>query len=191
MEATPARAPLRCRTVTPTPTYDQLRGELINADVPASEADLQLDHPGEHRRGDNPPVGVVFGLPSGQGADFAERRSWPAIVDIDRPGKHRLRDDGAGVSVVFEQFPAPEADPAEDWSWFETGGPDTAGLPAATRPDHSPAVTHHREHAPATRADPAPRAASEPYVLLPPPAHARDRQSHETIRASRHAKTST
>ena len=31
--------PLRCRTVSQTPTYDQLRGERINADVPAGEAD--------------------------------------------------------------------------------------------------------------------------------------------------------
>jgi hypothetical protein len=42
--------PLRCRPVRPTPLYDQLRGERINADLPASEADPQPgDHPGKHR----------------------------------------------------------------------------------------------------------------------------------------------
>ncbi|MBV9057936.1 MAG: hypothetical protein JO296_00915 [Pseudonocardiales bacterium] len=33
-----------------TPTYDQLRGERINTDVPAGEADPQpVDRPGRHR----------------------------------------------------------------------------------------------------------------------------------------------
>jgi hypothetical protein len=37
----PADAPLRCGRMGQTPIYDQVRGERINADVPAVGADLQ------------------------------------------------------------------------------------------------------------------------------------------------------
>jgi hypothetical protein len=41
-------------TVSQTPTYDQLRGERVNTDVPVSEADPQpVDRPGRHRLQDD------------------------------------------------------------------------------------------------------------------------------------------
>jgi hypothetical protein len=119
VETALAGAALRCLTVSQTPTYDQLRGERINADVPASEADPQVDH----------------------------------------PGKHRLREDAPTV-VVDGSPPGPVADLVEDWSWFGT-----------------------REPVQVAPANAAPR------VLVPPPAHARDRQQHRALGASHEAKT--
>jgi hypothetical protein len=54
VETALAGPPLRLRTVSHTPTYDQLRGERINADVPAGEAEPQpVDRPGRHRLREN------------------------------------------------------------------------------------------------------------------------------------------
>lgn len=86
--------PLRCRAVSQTPAYDQLRGERINADAPASDADPQIDHPGKHRLRDDPPgAGAVFSPLTGPGADLG--RGWSGFWagDSERPGKHRIRDD--------------------------------------------------------------------------------------------------
>jgi hypothetical protein len=60
------------RTVSQTPTYDQLRGERINADVPASEANPQLtDRPGRHRvREDTPTDSAVPGPSLGPATDL-------------------------------------------------------------------------------------------------------------------------
>lgn len=90
--------PLRCRTVSQTPTYDQLRGERINADVPAGEADPHpVGRPGKHRIPDDMPAESALSdvEPGGGSAK-------------DRSGKHQLRHG------------TPRADPARDWSWFET-----------------------------------------------------------------------
>jgi hypothetical protein len=73
----------RAPTVSPmgeTPIYDQVRGERINADVPASEADPQrADDHGKHRLSPETPVpAAVFG-PPGLGDDLApnrHRRAW-------------------------------------------------------------------------------------------------------------------
>src|ERR687893_2059560 len=63
-----------------TPIYDQVRGERINADVPASGADPQrAAYHGKHRlRPDTPVPPAVFG-PPGPAADLVpghHRRSW-------------------------------------------------------------------------------------------------------------------
>lgn len=109
MDAALHGTPLRCRTVSQTPTYDQLRGERINADVPAGEADPRpADSPGRHRIRDDMPAGSpVSDL--GPGGDPAENWSGFAPGDSGPSGKHQLRPG------------APRADPAQDWSWFEDG----------------------------------------------------------------------
>jgi hypothetical protein len=58
-----------------TPIYDQLRGERINADVPATGADPQLvDHPGKHHLlAVAPGSAAVFG-PPGPGTDLNGNR---------------------------------------------------------------------------------------------------------------------
>lgn len=77
VEAVLAGVALRCRAMSHTPTYDQLRGERINADVPASEAGPQVDHHGKHRlREDAPAAAAVGGSFPGPGADLAEGWSW-------------------------------------------------------------------------------------------------------------------
>jgi hypothetical protein len=68
----------RAPTVSPmgeTPIYDQVRGERINADVPASGADSQwVDDHGKHRLLPDAPVpAAVFG-PPGLGDDLAPDR---------------------------------------------------------------------------------------------------------------------
>ena len=56
---------LRCRPVGQTPIYEQLRGELINADVPPSPGDQHV-HSGRHRLDEQRPGAVaVVGRPSG------------------------------------------------------------------------------------------------------------------------------
>ena len=90
--------PLRCRTVSQTPTYDQLRGERINADVPAGEADPHpVDRPGKHRIPDDMPAESALSDVEPEGGSAK-----------DRSGKHQLRHG------------TPRADPTRDWSWFET-----------------------------------------------------------------------
>ena len=78
VEAVLAAAALGCRAVSHTPTYDQLRGERINAGVPASEADpYQVGHPAKHRRRDDAPAAAaVGGFSPEPGADLAEGWSW-------------------------------------------------------------------------------------------------------------------
>lgn len=95
-------APLRCRTVSQTPTYDQLRGERINADVPAGEADPHPAHrTGRHRIRDDMPAGsAVSDL--GPGGDPTANWSGSAPGDSNRSGKHQLRHR------------TPRADPAQD-----------------------------------------------------------------------------
>lgn len=78
-----AKSPLRCRTVNQMPIYDQLRGERINADVPASrssDADqLPVDHCGKHHLLADPPVpAAVFG--PGPRADPAPRLPDPVAA---------------------------------------------------------------------------------------------------------------
>jgi hypothetical protein len=116
-------APLRCRTVSQTPTYDQLRGERINADVPAGEADPhQGGHPGRHRVRDDMPAGsAVSDIDPGD--DSIEDLSGSATGDSNRFGKHQLRDEAPAESVVRRVSARRRADPAEGWSWFETGTP--------------------------------------------------------------------
>jgi hypothetical protein len=115
-------APLRCRTVSQTPTYDQLCGERINADVPAGEADPHpVGRPGRHRIRDGMPAGSAVSDPD-PGGDPIEDWAGSATGDPDRSGKHQLRDEAPAESVR-RLSAGPRADLAEDWSWFKTGKP--------------------------------------------------------------------
>ena len=123
MDAALDCTPLRCRTVSQTPTYDQLRGERINADVPAGEVDPHpVGRPGRHRVRDGMPAGSAVSDPD-PGGDSIEDRSGFAPGDSDRSGKHQLRVEAAAGSVVRRVSAGPRAGLAEDWSWFEAGRP--------------------------------------------------------------------
>lgn len=82
-----------------TPTYDQVRGERINADVPASEGDQhEVDYLGKHRlQSDAPVVTAVCGSSPGPGADLVE--DWPEITadDSEYVGRHCLRADASAA----------------------------------------------------------------------------------------------
>ena len=94
--------PLRCRPVSPTPIYDQLRGERINADVPATGAEpSQVDHPGKHRLpGGAPSAAAVSVRTSGAGADRAASWSWFAPTGAE---------PSAAVDATCRAEPAREA----------------------------------------------------------------------------------
>jgi len=95
--------------VSQTPTYDQLRGERINADVPAGEADPHpVDRPGRHRVRDDMPAGSAQS-DLGPGRDPTE--DWPGFMpgNSNRSGKHQLRHRPSCAGS------------AQDWSWFDDG----------------------------------------------------------------------
>lgn len=74
VDAAPADPPLRFCPVSQTPIYDQLRGERIIADVPATGAEpQQVDPPGKHRprTGRSGPA-AVSGRSLGVGTDLSE-----------------------------------------------------------------------------------------------------------------------
>lgn len=87
----PRNSPLRCRLVSPTPIYEQLRGERINADVPVCNAEPQrVAHPTSHRLWDTesgPAVAVAE--PVSEPGDSAAAWSWFAPADQSAPGARR------------------------------------------------------------------------------------------------------
>jgi hypothetical protein len=92
VDAGPAGEHLRCRPMGETPIYDQVRGERINADVPASGADPHRaeDH-GKHRLPPDTPIpAAVFG-PPGPGDDLAPSHH------------HRARTHHAGLPAADGQ----------------------------------------------------------------------------------------
>jgi hypothetical protein len=116
--------------VSHTPTYDQLRGERINVDVPASQAGVPaspadpepLTRPGKHHLRDDAPTAVAaFGPSPRSGAGLAE--DWPGsrTGDSDPRGKHAVPDDPPGATEVSGPSREPGADLAASWSWFGTG----------------------------------------------------------------------
>ena len=187
-------ASLSCRAMSQTPTYDQVRGERINADVPASEGDQhEVDYLGKHRlQSDAPVVTAVCGSSPGPGADLVE--DWPEITadDSEYVGRHCLRAD-ASAAPESGSAPGPGADLVEDWCWFGTGRQRSAASVDATRPVHSVASAPGPSHTPAAnqQAGPDLRRISEQAgdALFRPPAHRRDRQRPGALGASRDAKT--
>jgi hypothetical protein len=190
VDATPADASLRCRAMSQTPTYDQLRGERINADVPASEADpQQVDHLGRHRLVDDPLDAAVCGQPPGSGADLADwSRFW--TVNSGHPGKHRLHDDVPGAPAICGPSPGLPTGLVGGWSWFTPT--DRARLANATGPAPPTAGTELRgqTHVADQQACCGQRAASKQvlHADLSPPAHKGDTHPHMAVEASRDAR---
>ena len=145
--------------VSHTPTYDQLRGERINVDVPTSPAGVptrpaepeSLTRPGRHHLRDDAPTAVAALGPSpGSGVGIAAH--WPGCRtgDCDPRGKHSVADDPPGTTEVSGPSREPGAGLAESWSWFETGeaGQCRSGhyRPSGPLPSGEPPVvgTHHQ-----------------------------------------------
>ncbi|MGH3631215.1 MAG: hypothetical protein ACRDRL_27700 [Sciscionella sp.] len=126
-----------------TPTYDQLRGERINAEVPASDADVparEADprvHLGKHHlREDGSTAAAVSSSSPGSGVDLAGDWAGSGTGDSEDPGKHWLRDDAPGAAGVCGPAPGLGADLAENWSWFGTGELDSVDPANAARGVH-------------------------------------------------------
>lgn len=75
-----------------TPIYDQLRGERINADVPAPGTDPQrVGYTGQHRRTDGAVgTGTVYGRPLESGAELAANQRHPVVVQTVARGSQTL-----------------------------------------------------------------------------------------------------
>ncbi len=112
VDAVVAAAVLGCRGVSHTPTYDQLRGERINADVPASEADPhQVDPPGKHRlRDDAPAAAAVGGSSRGPGTDLAQDRSWFGTPEPVRAGRATTTRSVHSLAGTHRREQTPAAD---------------------------------------------------------------------------------
>ncbi len=165
VDALPAIAPLRCRAMSHTPTYDQLRGERINADVPAGQAHPRpVDQHGSHfLLADTTTAATGCSPTPGPRGDRAGDRSGFRTGDVDGPGKHRLRDDPPAATEGGCPSSGPGVDLTEGWSWFGTGVPGRPG--------------------PAN----APRGATEQATrtLVPAPTHARDGQQRRALGTGR------
>jgi hypothetical protein len=183
--------PLRWCVVRQTPTYDQLRGERINADVPASDVDPDwLDRPGRHRLGDDTSAAAaIYSPPPRPRGEQAEEWSGFGTGGIDdRPGKHRLHDHAPAAAAACGQSRGPATDRAEGWSWFgTTKEPGRADLANATPTVPCSAGTHCPGHTPAVDQRPQSdhRAVGQPTprASVPPPVHARESQQPGAVDA--------
>jgi hypothetical protein len=165
---TPHRLSTRCgcrrcramhtvRVVSQTPTYDQLRGERINAEVPPSEVEPpRLSQPGKHHPLD-PPDLSAHGPSREAKADPATAWSWFESVEADLPGKHHLWSEVSDAAEVSD----PSAASPACRSPFRSSQSENAGPVSAAERDES-----------LTPSPPGPPAA------LPPVAHARHTPSH-------------
>jgi hypothetical protein len=153
------------RLMGPTPIYDQLRGERINADIPATAAVPQLvDQPGKHHL---PAVASgpvsVFGPSPGPGTDLDGNRqhlpvTYPTAQPVGdgRPVPARGPRAGLAMEVHARQTPphAASSSPA-----LPGANHDPAGQGAATGEQSGhrgekggPRQVQHTEPRPATPA---------------------------------------
>jgi hypothetical protein len=119
--------PLRCRPVRPTPLYDQLRGERINADLPPSDGHLQqAADRGKHRLADGELGSATEDTrPSRIPSHRANTDVPPREADPHQrahPAKHHLPDGEPGLAAAFTR-PSAAADRITNWSWFATAEP--------------------------------------------------------------------
>jgi hypothetical protein len=139
-DAATADPRLRCRPVREIPIYDQLRGERINADVPASGDDSPRGaHPGKHRLlADASVPAAVFG-PRDPGADRAASQA---------ANQH----DPVGVD--------PADQPPGDGQRVAAGRGPRAALPPPAHPRQAPPHAASSPPAPAASPTPADSAAN-------------------------------
>ena len=141
----PANLPLRCGCVSDTPIYDQLRGERINADVPADGTGRQrVGHHGHHRAPAAAPGGpAVTGRPAASGFDPVANQHYSADVEqavqaalsaarrarftagtraARRPAthaRHQAAHPAGSAPAPAEGRSSAARDPAAPFSWFE------------------------------------------------------------------------
>jgi hypothetical protein len=156
------------RSVSQTPTYDQLRGERINAEVPPSEDDLpRVGQPGKHGPMDVAPRALTSGQVPEAASDLPPAWSWFEPADADSPGRHHPRGDGPGAAQLRGRTPSR--------SGYRMVGPgdglEDVGSGPTVRRAESTTGTH-------LRGETQPPSLAEPQAVLPPVAHARHAPPH-------------
>lgn len=152
----PRNSPLRCRLVSPTPIYEQLRGERINADVPVCDAEPQrMAHPTSHRLWDTESgPAVAAAEPVSEPGDSPASWSWFAPVDQSAPAARR---------AAWRAQSAHEGRRHRRKRAAEQPAGDGAESPAGSGHDSSPAGNGSGNST----------GQWEPGTALPPPTHAR------------------
>ena len=104
------RAAPTVRVVSQTPTYDQLRGERINAEIPPSEDNPPgADQPGKHRPADDAPHAPAPGHLPEPASDLTPAWSWFDPINAGSLGKHHLWGDVPKSAESLGQPPSPPA----------------------------------------------------------------------------------
>jgi hypothetical protein len=152
------------RAVSQTPTYDQLRGERINAEVPPSEYDLpRVDQPGKHGPADDAPRTLASGQAPEAASDLPPAWSWFEPTDAHPPGRHHPRGDMPGAADLRGR--------TSSQSGYGMVGSESAGSGNAIRRAESTRGTRLRGETQAP-------ALAGPPAALPPVAHARHASPH-------------
>ena len=128
VDAALAGPPLPWGPVRPTPLYDQMRGERINADVPPGDAPPhQLEDHAKHRLADGEPGSPTVGTrplrtaTHRANADISPRDADPR--QRGQPAKDHLPHGEPDAAAAVIRPPAAAADRVASWSWFATAEP--------------------------------------------------------------------
>lgn len=151
----PRNSPLRCRLVSPTPIYEQLRGERINADVPVCNAEPQrVAHPTSHHLGDTESGPAALAAESvSEPEDSPGAWSWFTPTDQSAPAARR---------AALRAQSAPEGRRHRRRRSAEPPAGDGAAGPAGNGYDSSAGQW-------------------EPGTALPPPTHARHEHAQVAV----------
>lgn len=164
--------------VSQTPLYDQLRGERINADVPASDTDVSAGEAEQEPLiplglrlvpAGGPVAGTVHSVSSGSKANLTEEE--------DCSGQHHRRDDVHGGAGLHRRHGAEVAEGGPRLAATVPAGP-AAPMPSeccvAQQPDpavDTPAMTRR-----ASGAGQCPRSQQPPPAFVRSPVHVRNSQ---------------
>jgi hypothetical protein len=156
------RGPPTVRAVSQTPTYDQLRGERINAEVPPSEYDLpRVGQPGKHGPADDAARVLASGQAPEAASDLQPAWSWFEPTDTGATGRHHPRGAVPGAAELRDRTPG-----------YGMVEPESAGSRNAIRRPESTTGKRLRGE---TQAPPP----AAPQAALPPVAHARHASPHD------------
>jgi hypothetical protein len=158
------RGPPTVRAVSQTPTYDQLRGERINADVPPSEEDPpRVAQPGKHGPADDAPRALASDQAPEAASDLPPAWSWFEPADAGPLGRHHPRGDVPGAAELRGRIPSRPG--------YGLVEPERAGSATVVWRPESTTVTRLRGETQAP-------ALAGPQAALPPVAHARHAPPH-------------
>jgi hypothetical protein len=163
------------RCVSQTPTYDQLRGERINAEIPASkDRSLPVDPPGKHQPLDSAAGALAHGQSPEAAAHLTPAWSWFESVHAGPAGKHHLWEEASDSVDVHDQSATP---PAHQSRVAPSPPGPQAAIPPVAHARHMPPHGSKNCLAPEAVDKPEPgtaacgRAAHETQYLMPKAVH--------------------